>query len=50
MARGQRIIEAAPAAAVCRLQAEVRQRGDRTSRQEGIDQSRKGVRATMEAA
>jgi hypothetical protein len=47
---GQGVVQAAPPAAVCRLQAQVWQRGDRTSRQEGIDQLKQGVGASPEAA
>ena len=49
-ALGQGIVEAAPAAAVCGLQAEVGQRGDRLGRQQGIDQLEQGVGAAREAA
>ena len=40
---GQGVVQAAPAAAVCRLQAPVRERGNRISRQEGIDQLEQSV-------
>ena len=46
----QRIVEAAPAAAVRGLQAEVGQRGDRIGRQQGIAQLEQGIGAAIEAA
>ena len=49
-ALGQGVIEAAPAAAVRGLQAEVGQRGDRLGRQQGIDQLEQGVGTALEAA
>ena len=47
---GQGTVQAAPAAAVCRLQAQVRQRGDWTRCQEGINQLEQGVGTSREAA
>ena len=47
---GQGIVQTAPPAAVCRLEAQVRERGHRTSRQEGIDQLEQGVGASRVAA
>jgi hypothetical protein len=47
--RSQRIIEAAPAAAVHRLQAQVGQGDDRIGRQQSIAQLEQGIGASMEA-
>src|SRR5215216_817895 len=49
-ALGQGIVEAAPAAAVRRLQAEVGQRADRLGGQQGIAEFEQGVSAAREAA
>ena len=44
-ALGQGVVEAAPAAAVCSLQAQVRQRADRLGGQQGIAEFEQGVSA-----
>jgi hypothetical protein len=45
----QRVVEAAPATAVRRLQAQVDWRGDRLRGEEGVGELEEGIGATMEA-